>query len=376
MRVLVVSGIWPPDVGGPATHAPELAEWLRGRGHRVEVVTTADGAPAPRSFPVHWTARRLGRGARHAHSFALVARRALASDVVYTTGMFTRSAAGAAAAARPLVVKLTGDPAFERARWRGLVDGDVDGFQRGGGGAIASALRVVRDLSLRRAAAVICPSSYLRELAIRWGIPPDRIHVVPNPTPPVPELPARGELRRRLGLTGATLAFAGRLTAQKSLDVALDALAPLQEVRLVIAGDGPERAALEARAAALGLGGRVQFVGTQPRERVLELLHAADAALLPSSWENFPHSVVEALGVGTPVVATAVGGVAEVVRDGENGLLVPRGDPASLGAAVERLVREPGLQESLRRGAERPLAGHSADEVLGRIEAVLARAVR
>ena len=134
MRVLVVSGIWPPDVGGPASHAPDVAAYLRSRGHEVEVVTTAAAAPATEEYPVHWISRSLPKGVIHARTAAEIARRARWADVVYTTGMFGRSASGATLARRPYVVKLTADPAFERARRRGMVGGDVDEFQRSGGG--------------------------------------------------------------------------------------------------------------------------------------------------------------------------------------------------------------------------------------------------
>src|SRR4029434_4181059 len=98
---------------------------------------------------------------------------------------------------------------------------------------------------------------------------------------------------------------------QKSLDVALRAVARCNGVTLVLAGDGPERARLDSLVAELGLEERVRFLGPQPRERVFELLAAADAELLSSGWENFPHAVVEGLAVGTPVIATNVGGVRE-----------------------------------------------------------------
>ena len=110
----------------------------------------------------------------------------------------------------------------------------------------------------------------------------------------------------------------------------LDALVEAGGVDLLVAGDGPERQALERQSATLGLDGRVRFLGSVPRETVLRLFRAADASVLPSAWENFPHTVVEALAVGCPVIATAVGGVPEVVRDGENGLLVPPNDSAAL----------------------------------------------
>jgi glycosyltransferase involved in cell wall biosynthesis len=376
VNVLIVSGIWPPDVGGPASHAPEVAAFLESRGHRVEVVTTADAPPAPRPYPVRAVPRRYRPGVRHYRGAALVHHRARENDVVYTTGMFGRSALGATLAGRPYVVKLTADPAFERSRRRGLVGGDVDEFQRGRGGLAVTALRVARNLELRRAAHVFCPSAYLRQLAISWGVDPSRVSVLPNPAPSLPELPPRAELKRAFGLNGATIAFAGRLTAQKSLSRALEAVGAADGVRLVIAGDGPDRAPLEAQARRLGLEDRVSFLGPQPRERVVELFHAADATILTSSWENFPHTVVEALAVGTPVLAMEAGGVGEVVQDGVNGLLVPAGDTFALAEAVRRYFANADLRERLRAHAAASVDAYAPERIFGELEATLTRVAR
>lgn len=374
MRVLLVSGIWPPDVGGPASHAPELAAFLCSRGHGVEVVTTADRPPAPQAYDVRWISRRLPVGVRHAAVAILVARRTGGCDVVYATSMIGRAALGAAIARRPLVIKLTTDEAYERARRRGLFHGDLDDFQRHRGGPVIAALRAARDAGLRRASRVLCPSAYLRDLAVAWGVPIERTAVVPNPAPHLPALPGRREARARLGVNGALLAFAGRIGRQKALEVALEAVCRVQGVALAIAGDGPERAAVERRAAELGLEGRVRFLGPQPRERVLELFRAADASLLSSAWENFPHTVVESLAVGTPVIATRVGGVAEVVEDGVNGLLVPAGDPEALAAAIRRFFAEPGLRERLSAAAAPSVAAYAPQAILARIEEALVEA--
>jgi glycosyltransferase involved in cell wall biosynthesis len=369
VKVLVVSGIWPPDVGGPASHAPDVARFLAARGHGVEVVTTADAAPAPEEFPVRWVSRSLPVGVRHVRGAALVRSRARRADVVYTTGMFGRSSAGSLAAGRPYVVKLTADPAFERSRRRGLVEGDVDEFQAGGGGPLGFALRRARDFELRRAANVYCPSAYLRRLVISWGIPPEAVSVLPNPVPTLGELP---EVRRN----GHTLAFAGRLTAQKSLDRALEAVAGAEGVRFVIAGDGPDRPGLERRARELGIAERVEFVGAQPRQRVVELFRSADATILSSSWENFPHTVVEALAVGTPVLAMEAGGVGEVVQDGVNGLLVPAGDTAALADAVRRYFSDDALRGRLRAAAAQSVAAYAQERVFGELESTLRRVAR
>jgi glycosyltransferase involved in cell wall biosynthesis len=339
----------------------------------VEVVITADAPPAARPYPVRFVSRSLPKGVVHVRVAAEIVRRARSTDVVYTTGMFGRSAAGAALAQRPYVLKLTADPAFERARRRGIVGGDVDEFQSAPGGAAVRLLRLARDAELRRAAHVFTPSAYLRELAVSWGVDPARVSVLPNPTPPPSERAPREALRSAFGMTGPTLAFAGRITAQKSLRVALEALAGVDGVALVLAGEGDERPALERAVVELGIESRVTFLGAQSRDRVLDLFAAADASILSSSWENFPHTVVEALAVGTPVLATATGGVAEAVRDGENGLLVPVGDARALGDAIRRYVGDEELQRRLRAAAAESVATYAPDRVFAQLEQTLLR---
>ena len=360
---MIVSGIWPPDVGGPASHAPEVSAWLGARGHEVEAVVTADAAPAPAPYPVRWVNRALPPGVRHAAALRLIVTRARRADVVYSTGMFGRSSLGALLARTPVVLKLTADPAFERARRRGLVGGEVGDFQQGGGGPVAAILRRARDAAIAQAAHVVCPSAFMRDLVVSWGVPADRVDVLPNPAPHAADADEVD--------VGAhpVLAFAGRLTAQKDLGVALEALRELPGVRLLIAGDGPERARLEAEA-----GERVEFLGALPRAEVLGLLRAADAAILTSAWENFPHGVVEALAVGTPVVATRTGGVAEVVHDGENGLLVEPGDVGAFAAAVRRYLGDDALRDRLRAAAVASVAQYDADAVYARLEEILVEA--
>ena len=371
MRVVVVSGIWPPDPGGPASHAPALAGFLADRGHAVEVVTTAAAEPAACPYPVHWAARRSSL--RHVQVSLLVRRAARRADVVYATSMIRRASIGSRLARRPLVVKLVSDEVFERATRSGRYGETLDEFQRVEGGVRTRFLRATRNAALRSARHVFCPSAYLRDVALRWGLDPERVSVLPNPAPELPDLPSREELRAEFGLEGNALVFAGRLGPQKALGTALEALVDVPDATLTVVGDGPERTALERRARELGLEGRVSFLGSMARGQVLRLFRAADASVLSSAWENFPHTVVEALAVGCPVIATAVGGVPEVVRDGENGLLVPPGDPGALGAAIARFLGDDELRARLADAAPRSVQGYSEQTVFATIEAELQR---
>jgi glycosyltransferase involved in cell wall biosynthesis len=371
VRVLIVSGIWPPDVGGPASHAPEIAAGLAERGHAVEVVTTAPSQPAAQPYRVRYVSRSVPPLVRHAAVSALVAKAARNADVVYATSMLGRSTIGTSLAHVPLVMKIAGDPAYERSLRRGLYAGTLTDFQHARLGAQASALRRWRTLAAMRPAQLVCPSAFLRDIVLSWGIPAARVSVVPNAAPSLPDLPSRAEARTRLGIDGQVLAFAGRLTAAKALDVAFDAVAQVDGVTLLVAGDGEEHARLAARAPA-----NVRLLGSLERRGVLELFRAADAVLLSSAWENFPHALVEALAVGTPVLATNVGGIPEIVVDGENGLLVPAGDADSLAAAIRRFFREADLRARLSAAAEPSAKRFSPEHTLVELEAILEQAAR
>jgi glycosyltransferase involved in cell wall biosynthesis len=377
MRVLIVSGIWPPDVGGPASHAPALAEHLLAHGHSVEVVTTAATRPDPRAFPVTWVTRSLPPGLRHLAVVGAVARHARKADVVYATSMIRRAAIGAAVARRPLIVKLVADEAYERERRSGRFEGTLEEFQSAPGSRRTRFMRGTRTAAVRRARRVICPSDYLRTIALGWGLHAERVLTISNPAPEIAEgednpgdpMTTRPDgIRLRLG-------FAGRLTAQKDLESALAAVAAVPGVSLSILGDGPEQRKLEQASARLGVSNRVEFLGGGSRDDVLSLFRTVDASLLSSSWENMPHTVLESLAVGTPVIATAVGGVPEVVRDGENGLLVPSGDVVALAGAIGRLADDVALVKHLAARTRLSVAALAEPLILGRIEALLAEVV-
>jgi glycosyltransferase involved in cell wall biosynthesis len=363
MRVAFLTGIWPPDVGGPATHGPDFAVFLRDRGHAVEVVTMADSEPSVRPVPVHAVARGRPFVVRYPQVAAEGARLARRADVVYATATYAAAASASVLARRPLVAKLVSDPAYERARRYGLFDGTLEAFQHASGPKVDTIKRL-RTASLRRARRIVVPSRYLAELAAQWRLDAGRIEVLVNPAPP----PARVEPAQ---LPPRSFVFVGRLTEQKALPVLLDAIDRVDGARLVIVGDGPERAMLEGRAS-----DRVTFAGSLPREDVLAHLAAARAAVLSSAWENLPHAAVEALAVGTPVVSTAVGGVPEVVTDDVNGLLVPPNDVEALADALRRVLEDDALRDRLAAAAQPSVEAIGRDAIYGRLEEILLEAAR
>lgn len=179
--------------------------------------------------------------------------------------------------------------------------------------------------------------------------------IIPNAVT-APRMPDREEARRELGLSLDTpvALCAARLVDQKRHDVLLRAWARLPpEFVLLIAGDGPNRQAVESLHAELALGERVQLLGN--RTDVPRLLAAADIATLASDWEGLPVFVLEAMAVGRPVVATNVDGLTEVLRDG-GGLLVPPGSPDALAAALQRLLADGAARRGAAEAAMRTIA--------------------
>jgi len=368
MRIAFLTGIWPPDVGGPATHGPEFARFLVERGHSVRVVTMGDGPPTERPCEVEVVSRRLPFPLRYGQVTLRGTRAARSADIVYATATYAAAAVAATAARRPLVAKLVSDPAYERA-WRyRLFRGTLEEFQHASSRPVR-ALQAARTRALRTARAIVVPSAYLAEIATRWGLDPARMLVLTNPAQPSAEIEPDH-------LQPGTFVFVGRLTPQKALGVAIEAIARVPAARLALVGDGPEREELERVAASSSAADRIDFLGPRPHAEALRIAAGAEGALLSSSWENLPHFAVEALSLGVPVVSTAVGGVPEVVRDGENGLLVPPGRPEKLAEAIARLLDEPGLRDRLAAGAKPSVAGFSSDETYTKLEAILAGALR
>jgi glycosyltransferase involved in cell wall biosynthesis len=195
------------------------------------------------------------------------------------------------------------------------------------------------------------------------GLPARKVRVIANgidlATFGKPAL-AASDMRQRLefGETDPVIVVVGRLEPQKGHRVLLDALplvrAGMANARLVIVGEGSLRGTLETLSRSLGLGDAVRFVGRQ--NNVPDWLALAQVVALPSFYEGLPLVALEALAAERPLVATAVDGTPEVVRDGRTGFTVPPGDPARLAQAILRLLRDPALGAQLARAGRELVA--------------------
>jgi glycosyltransferase involved in cell wall biosynthesis len=256
---------------------------------------------------------------------------------------------------RPLLVELNAPLALEHTAYRAAPLGAL----------AAEAER----WTLARADAVLVVSAALREYVTGLGIGPERVHVVPNgvdpdlfrPGPPEPSVRARYGLRE-----GPVLGFVGGLRPWHGVDVLPALLQQLvqrrADVQLAIVGEGPRRRALEEEVRARGLREAAVFTGALPHADAATLVRQFDVALAPyprleHAFYFSPLKLFEYLASGTAVVAARLGQIAEVVRDGETGLLYPPGDQEALAAACERLLDDPALRQRLGRAAAAEVRG-------------------
>ncbi len=349
MTVLqVLSSAW---LGGLERVVEMLSTGLLARGHDVHVVVFS--GPGAAQAPLVDALRSAGVGvetrtvparayAREGRETAELCRRVVPA-VVHTHG-YRADVVGAAAARR------AGFPTVTTAH--GFAGGDLKN-------RLYEGLQV---RAFRRFDAVVAVSAPMADFLVARGVPSARVHTIVNAWRPGPPPLARAAARAALGVgaEGFRVGFVGRLSREKGADVLLEALGRLrpQGVRLSVLGDGRERRALEAAAARLGLADAVTWHGVVPDAG--RLMPAFDALVMPSRTEGTPVALFEAMAASVPAVVTAVGGVPDVVTDGE-AILVPPDRPDALADAILRVRRDPDGAGVRAAAARRRLAERFGD---------------
>jgi len=219
--------------------------------------------------------------------------------------------------------------------------------------ARAGIMRLLDKVPCRLSSRVVTCSDHLREyLAKAQGMDPEALVSIPNCVDTskfAPRGPVEKTLRRELPDDVFVLLCCARLTANKGIVYLLRALAGIKaihpNVHLVLAGDGELRNELSSFAGELGIANNVHFIGFISDVR--PVLAQCDAYIQPSLVEGLPISVLEAMSMGKPVIATAISGTPEIVRNGQTGLCVPAADPEALGDAIARVIEHPNARETM-----------------------------
>ena len=204
------------------------------------------------------------------------------------------------------------------------------------------------------AAAIVTVSQSLKDGLVSLGVNPEKVSVLRNGVDLDRFAPRdRSAIRAKLGLRGPIWLAVGNLVELKGVNITVEALAQVPDATLLIAGDGPEEHRLRGLAERLGLGARVRFLGAIPQAELCDYYNAADVMVLASSREGMPNVVLEAMACGTPVLATPVGGIPELITVPEAGELMRERCPEALVQAWNTLQARKPDRDATRKFAER-----------------------
>ena len=367
MRILVATGIYPPQIGGPATYSKLIYDELPKRGVEVEIASFGEFIDRP------W-------GIRHALYFKSLLEKSTEVDLIYAQdpvsvglpALFVSQIRGKA-----LVVKIVGDYAWEQGRQRFAVTDSLDDFstQYDSYAWQVKLLKKIQKYVADGATAIITPSEYLKSIITNWGVDSSKVAVIYNgfhmdkmdKTPSV--------LRRALGLSGKVIVSVGRLVPWKGMTLLIEAFAQVREVitdaRLVIVGDGPEMDSLKSKVENLKLSDSVVFTGRLEQKKAFEYVKASDVFALNTSYEGFSHQLLETMALGTPIVTTPVGGNVEVIRHEENGLLATLNDKDSFVREMSRLLSDDTFASRLAKKAKKDVMAFTDSVMLDRLAGFL-----
>ena len=331
-RVLVATPLYPPEIGGPATYSKILADSMLDYGVLVRLARFGE-------------VRRLPKVMRHLAYAWRVAWQSRYVDCIYAQDPVSVGLPAAAAAMmtrKRFVMKIVGDYAWEQGMQRFGVRDLLDEFLKKSYAGGVERLRSIQRFTAHRAARIVVPSYYLKKVISMWGIPEEKIMVIPNSCEMPAALPSRVEARSAFKLHDFVIVSAGRLVPWKGFDVLIDAVGELvgrqMPLSLVIIGSGPMERELRCKIEEQGLGSRITLAGSVTHDTMLSYLAAADAFVLNTGYEGFSHALLEAMTMGTPVITTSVGGNPELITDNENGRLVEYNNRDQLRDAIASLV--------------------------------------
>lgn len=353
--VLVVTGIFPPDHGGPASYVPQICDSLADLGWNIPaVITLADDENSSDQYrwPVVRIARSQPRLLRFIKSIIHIYKISKSADVIYLNGLVLEGIVACKLfRKKPVVVKVVGDLIWEKARNEGSNIGLLE-FQIQQNHIYYEFLKRLQKWYINKANLVITPSIFLSKVVSEWGIPINRISVIHNAinTQFINALTPQ----YRCVEVSCDFIFMGRLIQLKRVEIILE-ICIRNGWYLKIIGDGPERKKLENLVADIGGEKFIKFMGHLPREEAFWALKTARVMTIFSAHETFPHVILEAKVAGVPVIGSKVGGIPELINHGVNGLLVEPKDISGLEIAMRSLLYDEELQAKFIKNSKKQI---------------------
>ncbi len=354
-KILIATGLFPPQIGGPATYSKILARELPKKGFEVEILNFGDLLKFPKIL-------------RHLIYFLKALFLGQKAEMIFAQDPVSVGLPAILAAKilrKKFILKIVGDYAWEQARQRFGVKDSLDDFVIKKYGFKTELLRKMEKLTAHNASAIITPSFYLKKIVASWGVAEQKIKVIYNTFDSESFKPDFSEKKD-------IILSVGRLVPWKGFSTLIDLMKELpEEIKLVIAGSGTEEQNLRSKIESLKLAERVILVGQIGKKELNEYFGRARLFVLNTQYEGLPHSVLEAMAVGVPVVTTNIGGNPEVIKDGFNGLLISYNDKEALKGAILTLWSDENLRKKFTVNSFEELKKFSLEGMINKTAEIL-----
>ncbi len=327
MKCLLITGIYPPDIGGPATFIPKLAERIVAKGGDSHVITLDPGARIQETPLYKLTL--IPRSAyikRFIRCTITIYMGALRSDRIFSNGLYLESVLALRLLRRRSVAKIVGDPIWERQRNKKETTVAIRDFQKLELPWRYKLLRMVYKFSLNSYTVITCPSNELVEIVLGWGVKPPVVYI-PNGVE-VLEMPKSTK--------EFDLVYVGRLVPWKNIDSVIEITAAAS-LKTLIVGSGPLEQSLKELS--VKLGANCTFKGELSQSGVSTSLHQSRAFVLLSEYEGLSFALLEAMASGLPAVVSNVKGNLDVITDQVDGLVLDLRDLHSRNQELIMLLR-------------------------------------
>lgn len=354
MKICIVTPILFPEPGGPSIFVDRFIKSLIKDGHEVSVIAIGESdeyLDKGRGYHVIKISRHRFLPLRILKTVFNILKFGWKSVLIFSCGLFLESAISKLLIQKPLVIRIGGDPVWERWTWREGAKFNLEEFQTTKHSIWIELKKILQQLSCQVADQVIIPSYFFKSVVEGWGISQEKITVVYNGIElDKMRLPKKEEVRNKFNLKkGQVILTIGRLIKLKRIDEIIQSFSDLKndDSHLLIIGEGPQKEELIALCHRLNLTERIKFLGVRGHDEVLQYLKASDLFVLNSMNEVMPNVVLESLAVGTPVIAPKVGGIPEIIADGLDGRLFPlrEDNHLELRGAMEQLLGDDDLKK-------------------------------
>jgi glycosyltransferase involved in cell wall biosynthesis len=375
MKILITTGIFPPDIGGPATYVPLIADVLSKKNHDVIVITLSKSIDYKDNhlYKVHRIKRKQNKFLRLLKTIFKIIKAGKDSDVILANGLYLEAVLANIFLRKPIVHKFVGDYAWEKAYIRKWTKQDFETFQNSTEHSFkVIILKNIRNYFSKKATHIIVPSFYLKKIVKNWGIDEKKISVVYNAIPDIELKENNIQLKTN---TKYNLLYVGRLAAWKNVDSLIKLIYEIPETSLIIVGEGEEENNLKNLTNKLKVENKVYFLGNKEKNYVHSLMKQSSIFILFSSYEGFPHIIIEAMKCGIPIITTNAGGTPEIAKHKVNCLMVEKNNYNQLKQAVNELLSNPELVKILTLNAKETTKEYTIEKMVSYTEEILLKAI-